>query len=185
MTSIGTNIRRLRIKKGYKTQGAFAKALGVPQSRLSDWETDRYGSPAMPSIVKIASVLGVGIGEIIPMSKSDLPFHADQVHSAHVGHTRSTHPDEQDSSDTAHRLEHALKELHEAAGIFRELSELSNDWSARAKDWSQRLIALSIEPIASLPGRQTPVGRSKTPGLSKSDRGHHRQADRTRRKHSA
>ncbi len=63
--SVGTNIRRLREAAGYQTQGAFAKALRVPQSRLSDWENDRYGIPEPAHLPKIATVLRISIDALL------------------------------------------------------------------------------------------------------------------------
>jgi transcriptional regulator with XRE-family HTH domain len=63
--SVGSNIRRLREAAGYETQGAFAKALRVPQSRLSDWENDRYGIPDTPNLLKIATTLRVSIDALL------------------------------------------------------------------------------------------------------------------------
>ena len=63
--SVGSNIRRLREAAGYQTQGAFAKALRVPQSRLSDWENDRYGIPEPANLLKIATVLRISIDALL------------------------------------------------------------------------------------------------------------------------
>lgn len=63
--SVGSNIRRLREAAGYRTQGAFAKALRVPQSRLSDWENDRYGIPEPANLLKIATVLRISIDALL------------------------------------------------------------------------------------------------------------------------
>lgn len=63
--SVGSNIRRLRETAGYQTQGAFARALRVPQSRLSDWENDRYGIPDTANLLKIATTLHVSIDALL------------------------------------------------------------------------------------------------------------------------
>src|SRR5436853_124207 len=63
--SVGSNIRRLREEAGYRTQGAFAKALRVPQSRLSDWENDRYGIPETANLLKIATALRVSVDALL------------------------------------------------------------------------------------------------------------------------
>lgn len=65
MSTFGENVRRLRETRGYATQRAFAKALGVEQSRLSDWENDRYGLPEMANILKIAKTLGVSVEALL------------------------------------------------------------------------------------------------------------------------
>lgn len=64
--TVGENIRRLREAAGFRTQGAFAAALGVPQPRLSDWENDRYaGGPETTNLLKIAKTLAVSIDDLL------------------------------------------------------------------------------------------------------------------------
>jgi transcriptional regulator with XRE-family HTH domain len=65
VASIGANLKRLRETAGYATQGAFAKALGVPQPRVSDWENDRYDIPEAPTLLKIAKTLRVSIDQLL------------------------------------------------------------------------------------------------------------------------
>lgn len=65
MSSIGENIRIERKAAGFKTQGAFAKALGLPQPRVSDWETDRYGPLELPNLLKIAKFLKLDVNRIV------------------------------------------------------------------------------------------------------------------------
>lgn len=63
--SIGSNIRRLRERKGFKTQAAFAKHLDVPQPRLSDWENDRSAVLELPNLLKIAKALDVSVDVLL------------------------------------------------------------------------------------------------------------------------
>lgn len=65
MATIGENIRRLRIAAGFAEQKPFAEALSVPQSRVSDWEHDRYGLPDTVTLMKIAKTLGVSIDVLL------------------------------------------------------------------------------------------------------------------------
>src|SRR5678816_3240652 len=65
VASVGDNIRNLRKRAGYKTQGAFAAALGLPQPRVSDMENNRYEIPETPSLLKIAKLLQVSLDEIL------------------------------------------------------------------------------------------------------------------------
>lgn len=65
MATIGENIRRLRIAAGFAEQKPFAEALSVPQSRVSDWEHDRYGLPDTATLIKMAKTLGVSIDALL------------------------------------------------------------------------------------------------------------------------
>lgn len=65
MATIGENIKRLRPRAGFKTQGALALAIGVPQSRMSDWENGRYESIETENLVSIAKAIGVSIDELL------------------------------------------------------------------------------------------------------------------------
>lgn len=65
VATVGSNIRRLRVAAGYKTGRAFAKALGIAESRLSDWENGRYQLPDTASLILIAKTLGVSVDAII------------------------------------------------------------------------------------------------------------------------
>jgi transcriptional regulator with XRE-family HTH domain len=190
--SIGSNIKRLRLAKGYRIQGDFAKALDVPQPRLADWENDRYKTPDLFSLLKMAKVLGCSIDVILEgidkkydlvRQKNDLVCHPDQVHSA-LSQGEVTKSDAE-NTDATRRLEHVLKELNDAALIFQELSELSSAWSGKAAEWTQRLIALQIDPIYALAGRQAPMGRSPSSGIPARRRSHTGPSDRRRRKRPA
>jgi transcriptional regulator with XRE-family HTH domain len=66
MPTIGENIRTLRVAAGFRTQGAFAKALDLPQPRLSDLENDRYqGPPELPTLLLVAKKLRVDLNRIV------------------------------------------------------------------------------------------------------------------------
>jgi len=65
VASVGENIRQLRQQAGYKTQGAFAEALRLPQPRVSDMENNRYGIPETPSLLKIAKLLRVSLDDLL------------------------------------------------------------------------------------------------------------------------
>lgn len=74
LTSIGQNIRSLREKAGYKVQGKFAAALGVPQSRLSDWERSRSEIPELKTLLLIAKKLNVSLDDLIRGTDVDYDF---------------------------------------------------------------------------------------------------------------
>jgi transcriptional regulator with XRE-family HTH domain len=190
--TLGQNIRELREGRGFKTQRAFALALKVEQSRLADWETNRYKSIEFANLVLMAKVLRTSIDVLIEgvdpeydliRQKSDLPFHIDQLHSAltkpGVPHGNAT------DADTTRRLEHAISELHAAATLFEELASASADWNTRAKNWRDRIIDLQREPIHALARRQAPMGSRPSSGVPASAGGHARPADRRRRKRPA
>ena len=65
LPTIGENIRHLRLAAGFKKQGEFADRLKVPQSRVSDWEKDRYGLPDTATLLKIAKGLDCSIDRIL------------------------------------------------------------------------------------------------------------------------
>lgn len=65
MPSIGGNIRAAREAAGFKKQGVFAQALGLPQPRVSDWETDRYGPLELQNLLKIAKLCGADLNFLL------------------------------------------------------------------------------------------------------------------------
>lgn len=67
VATIGENIRRARIAAGYgdKRQGAFAREIGVTQSRLSDWENDRGAFIELPNLLRIAKGAKVSIDVLL------------------------------------------------------------------------------------------------------------------------
>ena len=62
--SVGKNIKRLRTVMGLR-QKAFAELLGVPQSRVSDWENDRFAVPEVSSLIKLAKALHCSVDELL------------------------------------------------------------------------------------------------------------------------
>lgn len=65
LPTIGENIVRLRKAAGFKKQGDFARKIGVPQSRVSDLEKDRYGLPDTATLIRVAKVLSCSIDRIL------------------------------------------------------------------------------------------------------------------------
>jgi transcriptional regulator with XRE-family HTH domain len=70
MPTIGENIRALREAKGI-SQGTLADAIGVPQPRLSDWETSRYKNPDLGNVLRVAKGLKVSIDQILKGTDPD------------------------------------------------------------------------------------------------------------------
>ncbi len=62
---IGGNIKRARVDAGITTQAEFAKRLGVPQPQLSDWENDRYGTPDVTTLLKIAATIACSLDVLV------------------------------------------------------------------------------------------------------------------------
>jgi transcriptional regulator with XRE-family HTH domain len=189
-TSIGRNIKRLRIEKGFQTQGEFAKALDVPQPRLADWENDRYKAPDLASLLRMAKVLGYSVDVLLAgvdkeydlvSQKTDLLCHPVQVHSALS--TRDRTKSSAESSDATRYFQSILKELSEAAGVFKELSILSTEWSTRASEWGARLTELQVQSAEALAGGQAAMGGRPSSGVSAGRGGRARPADRQRRGH--
>ena len=68
--AIGQNIAELRKLKDL-TQRDFAEKLGVSQSHVARWETDK-SQPRQKALDKIASVLGVTIDEVLSGNSGNL-----------------------------------------------------------------------------------------------------------------
>jgi phage repressor protein C with HTH and peptisase S24 domain len=62
--TVGENIRRLR-KRADLSQGDLAERIGVSQSVLSSWETDRYDLPETASLMKLAKALDCSIDDLL------------------------------------------------------------------------------------------------------------------------
>jgi transcriptional regulator with XRE-family HTH domain len=60
--ALGRRIRELRAAAGLSQQ-ALAKAVGVAQGRVSDWENGR-APPKATALPALATALGVTIGEL-------------------------------------------------------------------------------------------------------------------------
>lgn len=75
LATLGANIREQRERKGFRTARAFAQKLGVPESRLSDWENDRYEDIKLSTILRIARHLEIGVDELLA-GAFDLPRQA-------------------------------------------------------------------------------------------------------------
>lgn len=75
LATLGSNIREQRQKKGFRTARAFAQKLGIPESRLSDWENDRYDDIKLSNIMRIARHLDIGVEQLLA-GAFDLPRHA-------------------------------------------------------------------------------------------------------------
>lgn len=63
--TLGENIRTARGAAGIKTQGAFAKKLGVPQPQVSDWENDRYAKIELKNLLKIAATIPCSLETLV------------------------------------------------------------------------------------------------------------------------
>lgn len=65
VATVGQNIKALREAAGYKTQGAFAEKLGIPQPRLNDWENSRYKTIALTNLLLVAKTLRVSVDDLL------------------------------------------------------------------------------------------------------------------------
>lgn len=83
--SVGANIRGARLRAGIKTQAELAKRLGVPQPQLSDWENDRYGTPDVKTMLRIASAIGCSLDDLLEGLSAD--YDAQLQNRAPVGLT--------------------------------------------------------------------------------------------------
>lgn len=59
--------RSFRKENGY-TQKEIATKLGIAQSNVSDWEND-VSRPEYENLIKLASVYGVTVGELLGVEK--------------------------------------------------------------------------------------------------------------------
>ncbi len=59
----GGRIRAARLR-AKMTQQQLADAMGCGQSRIADWENDRYMEPIMASLRKLAKALGCSVSEL-------------------------------------------------------------------------------------------------------------------------
>lgn len=64
--TIGQAIKKARKSKGY-TQAKVAKKLGVAQTTITYWETDRF-SPCLMLAICLADVLGITLDELVGRS---------------------------------------------------------------------------------------------------------------------
>lgn len=64
MPTIGSNIREARKRAGYETGKAFAAAMSVDPSRVSEWETDTY-QPSVDTLLKIATFLNCSVDVLL------------------------------------------------------------------------------------------------------------------------
>lgn len=64
VATVGENIKRMRKKSGIQ-QGELAERIGVSQSVLSSWETDRYALPETASLLKLAKALECSVDDLL------------------------------------------------------------------------------------------------------------------------
>lgn len=64
LPTIGGNIREARKRAGYETGKAFAAAMDVDPSRVSEWETDTY-QPSVDTLLKIATFLNCSVDVLL------------------------------------------------------------------------------------------------------------------------
>ena len=64
LATFGERLKEIRAKR-FPLQGDFATALGLPQSSVSAWETDRHKLPDTANLIRIAKVLEVSVEELL------------------------------------------------------------------------------------------------------------------------
>lgn len=134
--TVGKNIRRERLRAGFKAQKAFAAAVGKPQSRVSDWETDRYGMPDLDTLVLISKTVKCSIDDLLvgvdpaydAVAGRDLIWHGGQASSgAAEASAHATPPDparlleleriEARHRETVQALEGVIEQLVKLTGL--------------------------------------------------------------------
>lgn len=63
--TVGANVRRLRELAGMSTQTTLAERMGVPQSRVSDLENDRYVLPDTKTLMLAATAIGCRVDDLL------------------------------------------------------------------------------------------------------------------------
>lgn len=162
--TIGGNIRRLREAAGFQTQGAFAKALDVPQPRLSDWENDRYGIPEVANLIKIAKILKVSLDQLIAGVDGDydniVARRSDLIRQPGMNDGASENHSPGGVSDVP-ATARVLAEVGQRYDAFvREVSDVASQFEAAA----HRLAALTAEQPALIkdgPARKTPARKRR------------------------
>jgi len=177
MASIGGNIRQLRIEKRFETQGAFAAALGVPQSRVSDWENDRYDSPDLTSLIRIATLLSVSIDALL--AGVDARYDAIVTTGVHTsdgtGTVQQKTSGESHSEDVGSAFSSTSLGVSDATSIDARVRQLE----ARIRelepyeDFFQRIRPIFIETITAVGGETRETAAPPT-----QSRQHHRRSGR-------
>lgn len=65
VVTVGSNIKAWREHAGFKTQVALAKALGVPASRVNEWERGRYKRPDTKTLEAIAAACNCRVDDLL------------------------------------------------------------------------------------------------------------------------
>lgn len=65
-------LKKLREQKNYKSQKAFADAIGVSQSTVGNWESGTR-EPNLQLILKIANTLDVSVDELLGNTQTNAP----------------------------------------------------------------------------------------------------------------
>lgn len=63
--TLGTNIKHIRQRMGYRTQRQFAAALGVPQPQVSDWENGRYHQMSLATLLRMAKAMDCSLDVLL------------------------------------------------------------------------------------------------------------------------
>lgn len=93
VVTLGSNVRDVRTRAGYKQQGEAAKALGWAQSRLSDIEGDRYGSMDSETLLHIAITFNASVEDLLVGTNTG--YDAQRIAAA-SGHPGALSPDVSD-----------------------------------------------------------------------------------------
>jgi transcriptional regulator with XRE-family HTH domain len=65
VATLGGNVKAVRLRAGYKSQGDAAEALGYSQARFSDIENDRYDTPDLQTLLHIATTFNCSLDDLI------------------------------------------------------------------------------------------------------------------------
>lgn len=128
--SIGKNIKAAREAAGIKTQGELARKLGVPQPQLSDWENDRYGTPDVKTLLRIAAAVPCALDALLQGVDAEYDARIDLLGHGRTGQSGSHQPGGADVPAEARirellaRAEKAEQERNAYKGIVDHAAEL-------------------------------------------------------------
>src|SRR5881392_2985251 len=85
--AVGRNLRAIR-KARKENQEAVASRIGVPQERISEWETGRYESFDMKTLIRLAQGYGSTVEQLLVGVDESYDSHRDLLR--HVDHGSSS-----------------------------------------------------------------------------------------------
>lgn len=127
--TLGENIRDARTAAGIKTQGAFAKMLGVPQPQVSDWENNRYQKIELKNLLKIAASIPCTVETLVQGVDAQYDASRDLLEQGRTGHSGSL--PRQGESDVPASARKRIAELESEVAQYKARLEEAKGIAAR------------------------------------------------------